>query len=76
MKDAPELADLMSRIGKTATSFGKMTDKITVRGTFSTAAAWGMATAGSAAERTAKATEDTAKNTRKIEKKTEGTTIT
>jgi len=60
------LDDIMSRIGAVATDFRKMTDKITVRGTFSAAAAFGLAAQSSATERTAKATEDTARNTKKI----------
>jgi len=66
LKKPPGLDELMSRVGDIATNFAKATDRITVRGTFSTAAAWGLAASSTAAERTAKATEDTARNTKKI----------
>jgi len=66
LKGPGSLDEIMARIGAAAASFGKLSDKITVRGTFSAAAAFGLAARSSTAERTAKATENTARNTKKI----------
>jgi len=66
LKDPPGLDELMKRMGSVATSFEKTTDKITVTGTFSTAAAFGMGLSGKWTQRAAVAGEATAKNTKKI----------
>ena len=66
LKDPPGLEELMKRMGSVATSFEKTTDKITVTGTFSTAAAFGMGLSGKWTQRAAVAGEATAKNTKKI----------
>lgn len=57
------LADLDDRLSSLGDRF---TEGITVRGTFSAAAVAGLASSGSAAERTARASEQTAKNTKRL----------
>jgi hypothetical protein len=55
-----ELDDRLSSLGD------RLTEGISVRGTFSAAAVAGLASSGNAAERTARATEQTAKNTKRL----------
>jgi len=55
-----ELDDRLGSLGD------RLTEGITVRGTFSAAAVAGLASSGSAAERTARASEQTAKNTKRL----------
>ena len=62
----------MAKISAAAVNMKEAGEKITSRGTFNAAAAQGLAVGSSTiAERTARAAEATATNTRKIEKKTE-----
>lgn len=60
-------ADLMTEFESRIASLGETVAKgISVRGTFSAAAVAGLASSGTAAERTAKASEQTARNTKQL----------
>jgi len=61
-KEPPGLDDLLGRIGS---ALADQADKVSVMGTFNPAAVLGLQ-AGDAASRTAKATEETARNTKKL----------
>src|SRR5690606_15728175 len=59
--------DLMTEFESRIASLGEtVAQGITVRGTFSAAAVAGLASSGTAAERTAKASEQTARNTKQL----------
>jgi len=59
--------DLLARVKGALSGVGQaIEEKVSVRGTFNAAAAQGLEASNGAAERTAKATEETVKNTRRI----------